>query len=186
MVEQVGDAFTMLSTDRGRFAEAEREAFVDARVALFAFRLVGYEHYRNLLATQPAGDLFVQRGQADTRIEYEHRRVRAFQTDFGLLAHPAGQAVGILVFPAGGVDDLELQPRDFRIAEAAVARDAGLVVDQRQPLADEPVEQRRLADIRAADDDHRGLGWGYAHDGAASGPLAAALQADVRGRVKCR
>ena len=37
-------------------------------------------------------------------------------------------------------------------ALAQVARHPGLVVDQRQPPADQPVEQRRLADVRPADD----------------------------------
>ena len=39
-----------------------------------------------------------------------------------------------------------------RLALAPVAGDARQVVDQRQPPADQPVEQRRLADVRPADD----------------------------------
>ena len=38
------------------------------------------------------------------------------------------------------------------LALAQVARDPGLVVDQRQPPADQAVEQRRLADVGPADD----------------------------------
>jgi hypothetical protein len=34
---------------------------------------------------------------------------------------------------------------------AAVTRHTGLIVDQRKLLADQPVEQGRLADIRTAD-----------------------------------
>ena len=60
------------------------------------------------------------------------------------------------------------------------------VVDQRQALAHEPVEQRRFADIGPADDDHRWLGGGGHHDGTASGALRAALQAAAGIMVKSR
>ena len=49
-----------------------------------------------------------------------------------------------------------------------VAGDAGRVVDQREPAAGEPVEQRRLAHIGTADN-----GDGKAHDGGAPGKPAA-------------
>ena len=53
--------------------------------------------------------------------------------------------------PAVSIDG-ETQVAELRLALAAVAGDARRVVDQRQPPADQPVEQRRLADIRPADD----------------------------------
>ena len=43
----------------------------------------------------------------------------------------------------------------LRLALAAVARDAGLVIDQRKLLPDQAVEQRRFADIGPADDGDR-------------------------------
>ena len=56
------------------------------------------------------------------------------------------------LFKAGGVDDAEFEIAETRLAFATVAGDAGLVVDERQLLADQPVEQGRLADIRPPDD----------------------------------
>ena len=68
---------------------------------------------------------------------------------------------------------------------AAVARHARPVVDQREPLADQPVEQRRFADVRPADDGDgeahgpryrgawRGVGPGRATTAAAARRLAA-------------
>src|SRR5690606_2283975 len=73
------------------------------------------------------------------------------------------------------VDHGEVQPQQVRIAEAAVARDAGLVVDQRELLADEPVEQRRLADVGTADDDD--LGQLAGQHAPALGPSAGPWQA---------
>ena len=55
----------------------------------------------------------------------------------------------------------EVEIAEPRLALAAVARDARPIVDQRQPPADQPVEQRRLADIRPADD---GDGEAHARD----------------------
>ena len=42
------------------------------------------------------------------------------------------------------------------VALAAVARDAGPVIDQRDALADQAIEQGRLADIGSADDGYMG------------------------------
>src|SRR3982074_882015 len=42
-----------------------------------------------------------------------------------------------------------------RLTSAAIARNTGLVVDQRELLPDQPVEQRRFSDIGPADDGNR-------------------------------
>src|SRR5690349_21805161 len=143
----------MLGAERDRLAESERERLKQARVAGAAFRLVGNRHHRHFLRAQPAGDFFIERGEPGARVDHEQRRVGAFDADFGLLAHPARKRVLVLVFPARGVDDGEFEPRQHRVAHPPVARHPGLVVDQRQLLADQPVEQRRLADVGPADDD---------------------------------
>ena len=52
---------------------------------------------------------------------------------------------------------VKLEVAEAGLALAAVAGHAGQIVDQRQLPADQPVEQRRLADIRPADDGDRGL-----------------------------
>ena len=57
-----------------------------------------------------------------------------------------------MVLVARGIDHAEFEAEQMRVAFAAISRHAGLVVDQGELLADEPVEQCRLADIGAADD----------------------------------
>src|SRR5580704_13659152 len=58
---------------------------------------------------------------------------------------------------AAGVDDPQLRAEVVGFAVAAIAREVRRVVDQRGPAADQPVEQRRLADVRPPDDrDQRG------------------------------
>ena len=86
------------------------------------------------------------------RVDQEQGDVGLAHRGFGLRAHPAGQRLRILVLVAGGIDHPEFQPEQARLALAPVAGHAGPVVDQRQLLADQPVEQRRFADIGTADD----------------------------------
>jgi len=70
----------------------------------------------------------------------------------GLRRHAVRQAVGRGLFEACRVDRRKGQIAEPRLAFAPIARDAGLVIDQRLPPADQPVEQGALADIRPADD----------------------------------
>ena len=49
----------------------------------------------------------------------------ALDADLGLLAHPAGEGLLVLVFPPGGIDDGEFEASQDGIAHAAVARGAG-------------------------------------------------------------
>ena len=146
----------MLGADRNRLSQAKRVSFQDAGFARTAFGLVGDQHHRHVLLPQPAPDLLVQRGKPGSRIHHEQRGIGAFQGDLRLGQHATGQGLVVLILPAGGVDRLELQARKAGQPHAPVARHTGLIVDQRQPLAHQPVEQCRLADIGASDDHHLG------------------------------
>ena len=110
-------------------------------------------------AAHEIGEGAVDRRQAGARIDQEEDRIGRGDRGFGLRPHAAGQALGRRLLEAGGVDHREGEIAEPRLALAAVAGDARPVVDQREPLADQPVEQRRLADIRPADD-----GDGEAHE----------------------
>jgi hypothetical protein len=56
-----------------------------------------------------------------------------------------------MVLQTRGVDDREVEIAEPRPALAAVAGDAGLVVDQSEPASHQPVEQRGFADVGSAD-----------------------------------
>ena len=94
----------------------------------------------------------VRAGQAGARVDHEQHGVAIVQRRLGLRAHAAGQRGRVALLQARGVDNGEVEVAEARLALAPVARDAGLVVDQRELAADEPVEQRRLADVGPADD----------------------------------
>src|SRR5262249_22819046 len=58
--------------------------------------------------------------------------------------------------PSAGVDDGELAAVPFGDELLAVARHTRLLFDDRATAADDPVHQRRLAHVRAADDGNDG------------------------------
>ena len=64
---------------------------------------------------------------------------------------PLGQAAGVGV-PAAGVDDGEGAAVPVGVVGDPVAGHAGDVLDDRLAAADDPVDQRRLADVGPADD----------------------------------
>jgi hypothetical protein len=110
------------------------------------------------LATSTTGLLARRAKSAKARsfgVDHEHQRVGKGNRDFGLFLHPRGQrALGALV-EAGGIDEGEFEIAQTPFALAAVAGDAGLVIDQRQLLSDQPIEQRRFSDIGPADNGNR-------------------------------
>jgi len=60
------------------------------------------------------------------------------------------------VLIAGSVDDGEVEAQKMSLALAPVAGDAGLVIDQRQLLADQAVEKGGLAHIGPPDNGNCG------------------------------
>jgi len=70
----------------------------------------------------------------------------------GLGAHAALDRIVESVFQARRVDDGEVHVGDAAGCLAAVAGDAGHVMDDRQSAADQTVEKGGLADIGATDD----------------------------------
>src|SRR5215468_8471883 len=122
---------------------------------MLAFGLVGDQHHRLVGAPCKIGEGAVGGREAYARIDHEHQRIGLRDRGFRLLLHPRRQrALGALV-ETRGVDDGEGEIAELALALAAVAGDAGQIIDQRKLLPDQPVEQRRLADIGPADDGDR-------------------------------
>ena len=89
------------------------------------------------------------------RVDDQERHIGVGERPLGLRLHAPGERGRRRLFEPGGVDHAEFEIGDAGLALAAVAGQPGRVVDQRQPAADQPVEQRRLADIGAAEDGDR-------------------------------
>ncbi len=142
----------MLGGDRDRRAQTKLEGLVGTARPGAALRLVGEEHDRGLAAAQPIGEMLVERGYPGARIDDEEHDVGVGDSTVGLPAHPRRQAVVMQLLETSGVDDVKLEIGKARVPFAAVAGHPRRIVDEREPLPDQPVEEGRFSDIGPADD----------------------------------
>ena len=99
-------------------------------------------------------DVVVERREPRGGVDDEDDDVGVVGRDFGLGAGLPGHVVAAqrVDVDACGIDQAEgaVTPLGERVQP--VARHPRFVVDDRQPLADETIEQRALTDVRAPDD----------------------------------
>ena len=151
------DALSVRRRDRVRRAEAELVDLAQQRRFGHAFGLVGSD--QNLLprAAQVTRDVVVVGRDAGAQIDDEDDRVGLGDGLLGLARHLAHDAGRVLGLEAAGIDDDELVPADLRVAVVAIARQAGEVGDDRVARLGQAIEERRLADVRPADQGDDGL-----------------------------
>ena len=148
---ELAQAFAMFGRNGERITKSQREGFVIARIALLAFGLVG-EQQNGLAGTaHELRKMAVGGRHADARINDEENHIGLFNRRFRLHAHALRQNAFVILLKTRRVDNREAQIGQFAFALATVARHPRPVIDQREFFADEPIEQRRLADIRSAD-----------------------------------
>ena len=124
-------------------------------IAAWIVELVGDQDHRLARAAQEVGELLVPGSDAGARVDHEQHEVGLGDGSAGLLGDLAlhrGRVAGI---DATGVDDREggAAPLDDQLL--AVARDARLLVHDGLAGRRQAVDQRRLADVREADDGDR-------------------------------
>ncbi len=151
-IVEFAEALAMLGRNLHGVAKPERVGLHRAELAVLALALVRQQHHRLVGAARQIGKTAVGGGQPQAGIDDKQQGIGGLDCRFGLLLHPCGQRTAWALVEAGGVDDGEFQVAEPPFALAAIAGHARLIVDQREPLADQPVEQRRFADIRPADD----------------------------------
>src|SRR5204862_7843019 len=113
-------------------AEPERIGLVELRKCLSAFRLVRDQHNRLADAPQPTGKMTIERRQTGTRIDDQKGDISLVERTFGLYPHSAAEHLRRRLLEPGGIDQAEGEIGDMAFTLAAVARDPGHVVDQRQ------------------------------------------------------
>ncbi len=150
--KKIGHAVAMLGRDRHGLAEPQREGLEDAAGAGTPLGLVRHQHHRRLAAAQPIGEMAVDRRDADARVDDKQSDVGLLQRARRLLLHARAEAAGLGLVEPGGIDDAEAQIAQRGLALAPVARHPRRVVDQRQAVAHQAIEQRRFAGVGPADD----------------------------------
>ena len=138
-----------------RLAQPEVPQPVGLGLGALVVDLVGGEHDRLVRLAQDLDDRLVGVGDPDRRVDHEQHRVGEPDRDLGLGRDPLGQAAGVGV-PAAGVDDGEGAAVPVGVVGDPVAGHARHVLDDRLAAADDPVDQRGLADVGAADDGEDG------------------------------
>ena len=78
------------------------------------------------------GEGAIGRRHAGARVDQKQHGIGLRHRRRGLRLHPRRKAFALGVFEAGGIDHLEGKIAEPGLAFAAVARDARLIVDQRQ------------------------------------------------------
>ena len=154
-VIEIAQALAMFGRDLDRLAKPQRVSFHRAGIALLALALVGDENHGLVGAAREVGKGAIVRRKPCARVDHKHQGVGEADRRFRLLLHSRGQrALGALV-EASSIDDGEFEIAKTRLTFAAVARDTGFVIDERELLPDQPIEQRRFSDIGPADNGNR-------------------------------
>ena len=121
--------------------------------------LVRRQHHRLLAPPQDLDHGLVDILGADRGVDHEDDRVRRGDGQLGLLGDLGGHALGV-GRPATGVDQHELPAVPVRVVGHPVPGHSRDVLDDGFAAADDPVDQRRLADVGTADDGDDGHGQG--------------------------
>ena len=144
----------MLGGDRRGIAKAKTPGFHQPLVALLALALVGRQHDRLARLAQQLREPLVDRGHASARVIEEDGDIGFADRDFRLLAHARFERLVSDVLESRSVDQDHVEVAEAPRGFLAVPCNARLVVDDCDLPASKPVEQGRLADIRATDDGH--------------------------------
>ena len=124
----------------------------DQRVGFGGVDLVDRDEHGLVHAAQQAGDRPVDRREALAPVHQEDERVGLLDRAARLLADQAQHPVLGGRHQPAGVDQLEPPAPVLAFGVMPVARHAWKVLDDGLPPAQDAIEQRGLADVRAPDD----------------------------------
>ena len=112
-------------------------------------------------AAEHGGKVAVGGGDFGVAIHQEDDVRGARQDHFRLVKNLRGNVLLVVDHDAAGIDQLEAAARVFGKPVDAVARDAGLIADDRAPLPSNAIEESGLSNVGPAHNDHRGNGMGH-------------------------
>ena len=170
LVEQVAGVRAVQRRDRERVAEAEAVQLERERRLRRVVDLVREQQDILLRLAQDLSELLVAGCDAGAGVDDEEHEVGLGDRGACLLRDLAGDRMWVDDVDAAGVDQQEVEPVPLRDQLLAVARRALRLVHHRLTRRGEPVDERRLADVRETHDRDRalqfdrGLG-GLAHTG---------------------
>jgi hypothetical protein len=160
-VEQIADARSVLRRDRHDRVEAQRVELDHAGLRLAIVGLVDGDDHRPAALPDGRGDLFVAGHQTVLAVGDEHDQIGRRDRAMALLKDELVQRILAGAEHAAGVDDGDVRTLPFGLGGDDVAGGAGDRRDDGAPRPGDAIEQRRLADIRPADEDDGSISGGF-------------------------
>jgi hypothetical protein len=158
-IQQVADPVSVLRGDRDRLTQAQRVQLVDQRLHRGRVHLVRHQAHGNAAAAEAHGQLAIERAGAGARVHHVENPHRLAHREIGLVLDLAGEG-GVQTRVSPPVSTTERAPRLAYRPVVAVAGEAGLVGDERDAAADQPVEEGGLPHVGGAHDGDEGSGHG--------------------------
>ena len=155
LVEEVARAVPVERRDRDRVAEPEAMELERLEVAARVVELVREHEHRAPRHAQDLRELLVARCDARSRVDDEEDEIGLLDGLPRLRCDLRPERPGVGLVDAAGVDEAKRRARPLAQQLLAIARDARRLVDDGGARRREPVDQRRLADVREPDDRDR-------------------------------
>ena len=146
------DAATVRGADRDRVGETETREIGLESLVFRVIDLVDHEHDRRFRFAQDAREFLIDRRETVLRIDDEENEVALAHGGIGRGAHLRGQFRLARAADSAGIPDHERPRAAHCRGRQPIARDARLIMHNRDVAPGEPIEKRRFADIRTADD----------------------------------
>ena len=143
----------MYRADRVWLTDAQRPQRGGIGFAFLAVNFVGGQEHRLARAAQDTSRSFVTGGRADDRVHHQDHRVGGTHGHRCLLGYQQLQALGVGL-PSPGVLDDEPASGPQRVVGHPVTGHPGHVLNDGFAPTQDPIDQRRLADVRPAHDRH--------------------------------
>ncbi len=150
-LDQVIDSLAVRGGHGLRLAEPEAMELGDHDRGIAALALVDRDRHRLAAPAKHIGNEAVRRIESALTVDQKYDAIGLLDRTPGLLRHQFLHAARRFDESAG-VDDDELMRLAPAVAVLAIARDARNVGDERVARAGQGIEERRLADIRPADE----------------------------------
>ena len=149
-LQQRLDVIAVRRRDGYRIAEAERMEFARRDRGIESLGLVDDDQCTSRVTARELGNVFVRGSQALAGVDHDEGDI-GFREGADGLSRRMFVDAGLAASDATRVDDQEGNGTDLAEPVLPVPRQTRVVRDERVTRSRQPVEQRRLADVRAAD-----------------------------------
>src|SRR6266540_1339671 len=151
-IEQIARSMPLDRGDRIGIAEAELVELRGLRLTAPGVRLVRNKDDRLAAPAKLIRDVVLDGEDAGLRVDDEEDHVGFSDRGLGLTPYGRFHLTCSRIVEAAGVDQRELAPAPLSGRVDAVACGAGKILDDRDALADDAVEERRLPNVGPDDD----------------------------------